>query len=76
MGKEYKEKSPFIAIPASLGGLMVGALVIVLIFSPSNADVLHSLIWGLVILGFFGMVFAHISMKKFCVKEEKGKKKK
>ena len=73
MSKESKEecqcnsgqKNPFVAVPVSLGGILIAIVALVLIFSPFNStQIVSSVAWSFVVLGFFGMLFAYKSSKR------------
>ena len=58
------EKNPFVSIVASLGGIYLAVVAVVLIFAEGSADILESIAWAFVALGFFGMLFAYKATKK------------
>ena len=64
MGKECGHGNPFVAIPAVIGGIILVCAILFMVLSPENIGTLHSIIWGLVALGFFALVFAYSAEKK------------
>lgn len=63
IGKD-EGKSPFVAIPASLGGIIIAIVVLFLLFAPDSLRYMTSVVWGLVVLGGFSLYFAHSASKK------------
>ncbi|MFP4524559.1 MAG: hypothetical protein ACLFO2_04595 [Candidatus Woesearchaeota archaeon] len=59
-----EEKNPFVSIAASLGGIYLAVVAVVLIFAAESAEILESTAWAFVALGFFGMLFAYKATKK------------
>ena len=70
MVKEKKEKckckedNPFVAIPATLGGIFVGVVAIVLLFANAYASILVPIAWAFVVLGVAALFFAYNSSVK------------
>ena len=62
MAKE--DRSPFVAIGASLGGILMIISVLFLIFAKDQLEYLASIAWGFVVLGIFLGFFAFLSLKK------------
>ena len=56
--------NPFVAIPASLGGLYLGLICLLLIFAKEQVVLAVPLIWGFVVLGVFAMFFAYKATNK------------
>ena len=54
-----EEKNPFVAIAASLGGIYLAVVMVVLIFAESAAETLVPIAWAFVALGFFSMLFTY-----------------
>ncbi len=63
MAKKDLDKSPFIAIPASMGGIFLVVVVLFLIFAKDQIVYLGGILWGFVILGIFATFFAYLSGK-------------
>ena len=61
MAKKDSDKNPFIAIPASMGGIYLVVVVLFLIFAQSQLVFLTGLLWGFVVLGVFATFFAYLS---------------
>jgi len=59
-----EDKSPFVAIGASLAGILMIIAVLFLIFAKDQLAYLLGIAWGFVILGVFLGFFAFLSMKK------------
>ena len=59
-----KEGNPFVAIPASLGGLYLGLVCLLLIFARDQVVLAVPLIWGFVVLGIAALFFAYLAQKK------------
>ena len=64
MAKEGKDKSPFVAIGASLAGILMIISVLFLIFAKDHLEYLLGIAWGFVILGVFLGFFAYLAQKK------------
>ena len=60
MAKEDKDKSPFVAIGASLAGILMVIAVLFLIFAKDQLTYLLGIAWGFVILGVFLGFFAFL----------------
>lgn len=58
-----EDKSPFIAVPASLGGIYLVVVALFLIFAKENADLLVDIAWAFVVMCLSGVLFAYWSMK-------------
>ncbi|MBW3004012.1 hypothetical protein KY328_05170 [Candidatus Woesearchaeota archaeon] len=58
------EKSPFIAIPASLAGIFLVIALLFMVLVPEQLVWLNSIVWGFVVLGIVAMAFAYKSIKK------------
>lgn len=65
MGKKENSEptNPFIAIPASLGGIFVGIVAIIALFARENMALLLPISWGFVVLGSFALFFAYMTAK-------------
>ena len=61
MGKD--DKNPYVAVPASLGGILLVIVLFFLIFSPENVIFASSIAWAFVILGIFALFFVYLSQK-------------
>ena len=58
-----KEVNPFVQIVATLGGIYVAVVALVLIFSPMD-ELLISIAWAFVVLGVVASYFAYKAQKK------------
>lgn len=64
MAKKEMGKDPFIAIPASLGGIFLVIVVLFLILAREYIAFLVPLLWGFVVLGIFATFFALLAGRK------------
>ncbi|MBT3303736.1 hypothetical protein HN592_04990 [Candidatus Woesearchaeota archaeon] len=56
------ENNPFVAIPSSLGGLYLGAAVLIMIFlGAAGIQAMISIAWAFVVLGAIALYFAYKS---------------
>ena len=74
MGSE--DKNPFVAIPASLGGIFMVITILFLVLGRDNLLYLVPLLWGFVALGIAALFFAYLSNKTQKIKSVSDKKKK
>jgi hypothetical protein len=58
-----KDNDVYIAVPAVLGGMMVGVTVLFLLFASSLMDLLIPIMWAFVVLGIAALFFAYKSKK-------------
>ncbi|KYK26483.1 hypothetical protein AYK26_05010 [Euryarchaeota archaeon SM23-78] len=58
MAKGGCEISPFVAIPAVLGGIFLVIVVLFIIFTPSGVRTLASIVWAFTVLGVASGFFA------------------
>ncbi len=58
------EKSPFVAIGASIGGLFVGVVALFLIFAQTQVVHLVPIAWAMVVLGIGVAFFQYLSSRK------------
>ena len=59
-----KKDNPFVGIGASLGGIMIAIVAIVMIFGSHQAWILPIIAAAFAVLGFFMGLFAYKAMKK------------
>ena len=59
MAKKEPDSSPFIAIPASLGGIILVITVTFLLFGKEFISQIGTIVWGLVLLGIAALGFAY-----------------
>lgn len=59
-----KDKSPYVAIPASLGGILLVLVCAVLIFTSETLVNMTNLIWGFVTLGIAALFFQFLADKQ------------
>ncbi|MBN1175106.1 hypothetical protein JXA48_00525 [Candidatus Woesearchaeota archaeon] len=55
-----KEKSVFLTIPTTLAGIALVIIIFVLLLGDGAESIIHSTIWGFVVLGFFSLLFAYL----------------
>lgn len=58
--KTEKEKSVFLTIPSTLAGIALVIILFVLLLGGGNESIIHSTIWGFVVLGFFALLFSYL----------------
>ncbi len=59
MKKQDCDKSPFIAIPASLGGIILVITIMFLTLGKEFISQIGTIVWGLVVLGIVALGFAY-----------------
>lgn len=65
MNKNVYEKNPFVAIGASLGGILLTIILLLMIFAKDiMVSVIGTIVWGLVVLGIAMGIFALKAHKK------------
>ena len=58
-----KDNSPFVAIPASLGGIYLVIVALFVFFAKDMLSQVVSIIWGFVVLGIAALFFAYKAKK-------------
>lgn len=56
--------NPFVAIPASLAGIFLVIIALVLIFAEEQLGIIVPIAWAFVVLGIVALVFAYRAQQK------------